>query len=71
MTKKKKTKNVNPVPVKADYKQNLNYDVQKDINPDKINPNEIFDGVKSMNKKKQLKKICPKGHKVCKCGIKK
>lgn len=66
MVKKGKTKKVKPhehLPVKADYKQNLNYNVQKDIKPDKINPNEIFDGfkgVKSMNKKKQLKKKNPK-----------
>jgi hypothetical protein len=63
MVKKGKTKKVKPVPVKADYKQKLNYDVQKDIKPDKINPNEIFQGfkeVKSMDKKKQLKKKNPK-----------
>lgn len=58
MTKKKKTKNVKPIPSKPDYKQTLNYDVQKEIKPDKINPNEIFQGFnesKSM-KKKELKK---------------
>ena len=58
MTKKGKTKNVKPVPVKADYKQNLNYDVQKEIKPDKIKPNEIFDGFKdnkTMNKKQRKK----------------
>ena len=57
MVKKGKTKKVKPVPVKADYKQNLNYDVQKDIKPDKINPNEIFQGFKSTLKKKEKKKI--------------
>ena len=60
MVKKGKTKKVKPVPVKADYKQNLNYDVHKDIKPDKINPNEIFQGFKSMDKKKQLKNKNPK-----------
>ena len=60
MVKKGKTKKVKPhdhLPVKADYKQNLNYDVQKDIKPDKINPNEIFQGFKSTLKKKEKKKI--------------
>ena len=58
MVKKGKTKRVKPVPVKADYKQNLNYDVQKEIKPDKINPNEIFQGFKEVKtmKKKEKKK---------------
>jgi len=58
MTKKKKTKNVKPVPSKPDYKQNLNYDVEKEIKPDKINPNEIFQGFKETKsmKKNELKK---------------
>ena len=58
MVKKGKTKKVKPVPVKADYKQNLNYDVQKEIKPDKINPNEIFQGFKEVKtmKKKEKKK---------------
>ncbi len=58
MVKKGKTKRVNPIPVKADYKQNLNYDVQKEIKPDKINPNEIFQGFKEVKtmKKKEKKK---------------
>lgn len=58
MTKKKKTKNVKPIPYKPDYKQNLNYNVEKEIKPDKINPNEIFDGFKDSKSKgkKELKK---------------
>jgi len=58
MVKKGKTKRVNHIPVKADYKQNLNYDVQKEIKPDKIKPNEIFQGFKEVKtmKKKEKKK---------------
>lgn len=62
--KKGKSKQVKPVPKKENYAQNLNYNVQKDIKPDKIKPSEIFEGCSD-------KKICPKGHKVCKCGKKK
>jgi len=64
MVKKGKTKKVKPVPVKADYKQNLNYDVQKEIKPDKIKPNEIFQGFKEDKnlKKKQKKKLKSKSY---------
>ncbi len=67
MVKKGKTKKVKPhdhLPVKADYKQNLNYDVQKEIKPDKINPNEIFQGFKEVKtmKKKQKKKLKSKSY---------
>ena len=61
---KGKSKQVKPVPKKENYAQNLNYNVQKEIKPDKIKPSEIFEGCSD-------KKICPKGHKVCKCGKKK
>ena len=56
MTKKKKTKNVNPIPMKPDYKQNLNYNIEKEIKPDKIKPNEIFDGFKDHKKMKKKEK---------------
>ncbi len=64
MVKKGKTKKVKPVPVKADYKQNLNYDVQKEIKPDKIKPNEIFQGFKEVKtlKKKEKKKLKSKSY---------
>ncbi len=61
--KKGKPKQVKPVPKKENYSQNLNYNVQKDIKPDKIKPSEIFEGCNDS----KTKKICPKGHKVCKC----
>jgi len=61
--KKGKPKQVKPVPKKENYAQNLNYNVQKDIKPDKIKPSEIFEGCNDS----KTKKICPKGHKVCKC----
>lgn len=41
----KKTKKIKQVDSKkADYKQNLNYNIQKEIKPDKIEPEKIFDG---------------------------
>jgi len=65
--KKGKTKQVKHVPKKENYSQNLNYNVQKEIKPDKINPSEIFEGCGHSKTKKK----CPKGHKVCKCKQKK
>jgi len=59
MAKKKKTRKIDNIPIKPDYKQNLNYDVAKEIKPDKIKPVEIFDGFKEKKSKgkKELKKI--------------
>ena len=45
----KKTKKIKQVDSKkADYKQNLNYNIQKEIKPDKIEPDKIFDGYKKV-----------------------
>jgi len=47
----KKTKKIKHVDSKkADYKQNLNYNIQKEIKPDKIEPDKIFDGYKKDKK---------------------
>lgn len=55
MPKKKKTKQIKPMKNKPDYKQGLNYNIEKDIKPDKIKPSEIFDGIKDQKKKKVKK----------------
>ena len=53
----KKTKKIKQVDSKkADYKQNLNYNIQKEIKPDKIEPDKIFDGYKKKDNKKDNKK---------------
>jgi len=59
MAKKGKTKNIKPMKSKPDYKQSLNYDIQKAIKPDKIKPDKIFEGYSSQSSKK--KKIKKKG----------
>lgn len=46
MTNKKKTKQIKQMKSKPDYKQGLNYNIEKDIKPDKIVPEKIFDGYK-------------------------
>lgn len=61
--KKTKCKKIKPLPQKCDYNQKLNYNIEKDIKPDKICPKDIFDGYSEGKKK------CPKGHKVCKCHL--
>ncbi len=56
MPKKKKTKYIKPVDSKkADYKQELNYNIKKDIKPDKIEPAKIFDGYNKNNNNKKKK----------------
>tara|TARA_R110000737_G_scaffold91291_1_gene123631 strand:+ start:13427 stop:13675 length:249 start_codon:yes stop_codon:yes gene_type:complete len=51
-----------------DYKKNLNYDIEKAIKPNTINPKEIFETYQDTAKGK---KVCPKGKKVCDCHLKK
>jgi len=53
----KKTKKIKQVDSKkADYKQNLNYNIQKEIKPDKIEPDKIFDGFKKVKDNKKNKR---------------
>lgn len=50
-------KKIKPINVNTpNYKQNLNYDVEKGIKPDKIDPKKIFDGYNNNNKKNKSKK---------------
>jgi len=57
----KKTKKIKQVDSKkADYKQNLNYNIQKEIKPDKIEPEKIFDGYNNKRSNPKDKKV-PKG----------
>ena len=53
---KTKTKNIKPMNLKPDYKQGLNYNIEKEIKPDKIKPSEIFDGLNDQKKKDKKKK---------------
>lgn len=46
MVKKGKTKKIPEMKDNPSYKQGLNYNIEKAIKPDKIEPNEIFDGFK-------------------------
>ena len=50
----KKIKSINPET--PNYKQKLNYDVEKGIKPDRIDPKKIFDGYKDNNNKNKYKK---------------
>jgi len=52
----KKTKQIKPMEIKPDYKQGLNYNIEKEIKPDKIKPSEVFDGFKDQKKKNPKKK---------------
>ena len=57
MVKKGKTKNIPEMKDNPNYKQGLNYNIEKAIKPDKILPNDIFDGFKKpKNVKKKYKK---------------
>ena len=57
MVKKTKTKKIPEMKDNPNYKQGLNYNIEKAIKPDKILPNEIFDGFKKpKNVKKNYKK---------------
>jgi hypothetical protein len=56
MPKKTKTKNIKQMNLKPDYKQGLNYNIEKEIKPDKIKPSEIFDGLNDQKKKDKKKK---------------
>jgi len=58
MAKKGKSKKIPELKLKPSYKQGLNYNIEKDIKPDKIEPNKIFDGYngKPKNVKKNIKK---------------
>ena len=53
MVKKTKTKKIPEMKDNPSYKQGLNYNIEKAIKPDKIEPNIIFDG---FNKPKIVKK---------------
>jgi hypothetical protein len=46
MAKKGKTKKIPEMKDNPNYKQGLNYNIEKAIKPDKIEPNNIFDGFK-------------------------
>jgi hypothetical protein len=46
MVKKGKTKKIPEMKDNPIYKQGLNYNIEKAIKPDKIEPNKIFDGFK-------------------------
>tara|TARA_R110000822_G_scaffold54329_2_gene139264 strand:- start:523 stop:708 length:186 start_codon:yes stop_codon:yes gene_type:complete len=60
MTKKKAPKMMKCVDCKKpNYKQNLNFDIEKAIKPNTINPKEIFDAYVAPPKK-QTKKLKPK-----------
>lgn len=52
----KKTKKIKPMESKPDYKQGLNYDIQKEIKPDKIKPEKVFEGYSTINKTSTTKK---------------
>ena len=60
--KKRNIKYEKPLPDKPGYCQGLQCDIEKEIQPDKIKPNEIFEGIKkdpsppSEQSKKQVKK---------------
>ena len=61
--KNNKVKYEKPLPDKPGYCQGLQCDIEKEIQPDKIKTNEIFDGIKGTNPpkvkapvKKQVKK---------------
>ena len=56
--KKGKTKQIKPMESKPDYKQGLNYDIKKDIKPDKIKPEKVFEGYnkKKVNKNPKMRK---------------
>jgi hypothetical protein len=57
MAKKGKTKKIPEMKDNPIYKQGLNYNIEKAIKPDKIVPNDIFDGFKKpKNVKKKYKK---------------
>tara|TARA_R110000824_G_scaffold115951_1_gene267176 strand:- start:585 stop:761 length:177 start_codon:yes stop_codon:yes gene_type:complete len=52
---KKNTKktNMKPLPKVPTYKQNLQHNVEKAQKPEKINPNQIFEGKKKVTGKKK------------------
>lgn len=52
--KKSNIKYEKPLPDKPGYCQGLQCDIEKEIQPDKIKPNEIFEGI--VPAKKQVKK---------------
>ena len=58
--KKKTIKSIKPLPQKESYRQSLNYNIEKVIQPDKINPKKIFEGfveqVPKDNKKQKKSK---------------
>lgn len=58
MQKPKKMKKVQPQldPNIPDYKHKLNFNIEKAIQPDKINPNKIFEGYSDKSKKNQKAK---------------
>ena len=55
---KKKMKKVQSQldPKIPDYKHKLNFNIEKAIQPDKINPNKIFEGYSDKSKKKKTPK---------------
>jgi len=48
-------KHLKPLNDKPNYKQSSQYDVEKGIKPDKIDPKKIFDGYKDKDNKKKKK----------------
>tara|TARA_R110000823_G_scaffold251077_5_gene374002 strand:+ start:1490 stop:1672 length:183 start_codon:yes stop_codon:yes gene_type:complete len=56
MVKKGKTKKIPEMKDNPIYKQGLNYNIEKAIKPDKIVPNNIFDGFVKSKKPKNVKK---------------
>tara|TARA_R100001086_G_scaffold208510_3_gene124275 strand:+ start:166 stop:342 length:177 start_codon:yes stop_codon:yes gene_type:complete len=56
MPKKGKSKQIKPMKSKPDYKQDLNYNIKKDIKPDKIKPEKVFEGYKKKKPKNVKKK---------------
>lgn len=57
MVKKGKTKKIPEMKDNPSYKQGLNYNIEKAIKPDKIEPNNIFDGFRgNVKKPKNVKK---------------
>jgi len=56
MAKKKVKKIPNMDPEISSYHQKINYKVVEDIKPDKLKPNEIFEGLNKKKDNKQSKR---------------
>jgi len=68
MPKKYKTKNVKQIENSMNCDKPLQYNIPKGVDDSKkVKEKEVF-GKQSNNKQSNnKKKICPRGHKVCKC----